>query len=142
MKTPAERPFTLTEARQAGLDYWHLRAKRYRRLGPATYVSAKQPDSDLLRLPAAACRLPARSAFSNWVPTRQGGRGLINLRQVALHAEPKAESVMETRLRMLLVLAGLPRPEAQVPVHDRYGRFVGRPDLFYPELRLGLEYDG
>ena len=82
------------------------------------------------------------SAFLNWVHTRQGGRGLINLRQVALHAEPKAESAMETRLRMLLVLAGLPRPEAQVPVHDRSGRFVGRPDLFYPELRIGLEYDG
>ena len=49
---------------------------------------------------------------------------------------------METRLRMLLVLSGLPRPAAQVPLHDRSGRFIGRPDLYYPEHRLGLEYDG
>jgi hypothetical protein len=49
---------------------------------------------------------------------------------------------METRLRMLIVLGGLPRPQAQVSVHDGRGRFLGRPDLYYPEHRLGLEYDG
>ena len=49
---------------------------------------------------------------------------------------------MESRLRMLLVLGGLPRPGAQVPIHDRWGRFVGRPDLFYEAQRLGIEYDG
>lgn len=48
---------------------------------------------------------------------------------------------METRLRMLVVLARLPRPEAQVPIYD--GRqFLGRIDLYYREQRLGLEYDG
>ena len=49
---------------------------------------------------------------------------------------------METRLRLLLVFAGLPRPEAQVRFHDSSGRFLGRPDLYYPTDRLGLEYDG
>ena len=49
---------------------------------------------------------------------------------------------METRLRMLLVLNGLPRPGVQVPIRDEKGGFVGRPDLYYPEHRLGLEYDG
>src|SRR5882672_11653190 len=49
---------------------------------------------------------------------------------------------METRLRMVMVLGGLPRPEAQVSVHDGRGRFLGQPDLYYPEHRLGLEYDG
>lgn len=49
---------------------------------------------------------------------------------------------METRLRMLLVTAGLPRPEAQVSIYDDAGLFVGRPDLFYPNARLGIEYDG
>lgn len=68
--------------------------------------------------------------------------GVANLRRVLDHAEPAAESPMETRLRMLLVLAGLPRPIAQVPVHNRVGRFVGRPDLLYRECKLGLEYDG
>ena len=43
---------------------------------------------------------------------------------------------------MLLVLAGLPRPEAQSVVRDRWRRFIGRLDLYYREARLGLEYDG
>jgi very-short-patch-repair endonuclease len=82
------------------------------------------------------------SAFRSWARSRRGGRGLVNLRRVADHAEPKSESQMETRLRMLLVLAGLPRPAAQVSIHDGKGRFIGRPDLYYEERRLGLEYDG
>ncbi|HEV2217673.1 MAG TPA: DUF559 domain-containing protein [Candidatus Dormibacteraeota bacterium] len=81
-------------------------------------------------------------AFQAWARTRKGGRGLVNLRRVADLAEPRSESPMETRLRMLLVLAGLPRPEAQVPIHSEDGSFVGRPDLYYVEHRLGIEYDG
>jgi len=36
----------------------------------------------------------------------------------------------------------MPRPLAQVPIHDRTGRFLGRPDLYYPDFRLAIEYDG
>jgi very-short-patch-repair endonuclease len=43
---------------------------------------------------------------------------------------------------MVIVLAGLPRPSVQVSIHDRWGRFVGRPDLYYEQHRLGIEYDG
>lgn len=68
--------------------------------------------------------------------------GVANLRRVAGFAEPATESPMESRLRMVLVLGGLPRPQAQVPLHDSQGRFVGRPDLYYPDHRLGIEYDG
>ena len=68
--------------------------------------------------------------------------GVRALRLVANYVEPAAESPMETRLRMLLVLAGLPRPEAQIAIRDRLHRFVGRPDLYYREKKLGLEYDG
>jgi len=74
---------------------------------------------------------------------RSGGKqGVHLLRRAANHAEPKAESQMETRLRMTLVLGGLPRPEAQVTIRDASGRPVGRLDLFYPAQRLGIEYDG
>jgi hypothetical protein len=69
-------------------------------------------------------------------------KGIVRLRRVTELAEPAAESPMETRLRLLLVLAGLPRPHAQVPLHDDRGRFLGRPDLYYPTERLCLEYDG
>ncbi len=56
-------------------------------------------------------------------------------------AEP-AESPMETRLRWLLIEAGLPRPQVQVDVRTEDGRFLGRADLFYPEARLVVEFDG
>lgn len=73
---------------------------------------------------------------------RAGRPGVVRLRQVAELAEPATESPMETRLRLLLVLNGLPSPLAQVDLHDRRGRFLGRADLYYPDSRLILEYDG
>ena len=74
--------------------------------------------------------------------TYEGSWGVKALRQVAWHAEPLTESPMETRLRMILVLDGLPRPQAQVSIYDDAGAFIGRPDLYYATERLGLEYDG
>jgi very-short-patch-repair endonuclease len=49
---------------------------------------------------------------------------------------------METRLRFLLIEAGLPRPEVQADLRDTDGRFIGRADLYYPQKRLVIEYDG
>ena len=81
-------------------------------------------------------------ALRNYVDNSASSYGVAKLRRVVANMEPRAESPMETRLRMLLVLGGLPRPEAQVAIHDPAGRFAGRPDLFYRAQRLGLEYDG
>jgi hypothetical protein len=49
---------------------------------------------------------------------------------------------METRLRLLLVLAGLPPPEPQLIVRDLEQNFVARADLGYPAELLIIEYDG
>jgi len=65
-----------------------------------------------------------------------GRRGAARLPQVVKLARPAAESPMETRIRLAIVLAGLPEPQLQVPV----GPY--RLDMAYPELRLGIEYDG
>jgi hypothetical protein len=78
----------------------------------------------------------------NYLADHPGAKGIARLRRVVELAEPKAESPMETRLRMLLVLARLPRPEVQVSIHDDKGRFLGRPDLFYRRQGLAIEYDG
>jgi very-short-patch-repair endonuclease len=78
----------------------------------------------------------------SWAESHAGRPGNSKLRRVIELAEPAAESQMESRLRMLLVLGGLPRPQAQVSIHDRCGRFIGRPDLYYASERLGIEYDG
>lgn len=86
--------------------------------------------------------LIARTDLSNWIESRSGRKGVQRARQVLELAEAGAESPMETRLRMLLVLNGLPRPELQSKICDETGSVIGRPDLFYREQRLGIEYDG
>jgi hypothetical protein len=77
-----------------------------------------------------------------YVTEHPGVKGVARLRRALDLAEPGAESPMETRLRMLLVLARLPRPEVQVSIHDDRGRFLGRPDLLYRKQGLAIEYDG
>lgn len=52
------------------------------------------------------------------------------------------DSPMETRLRLLIVLAGLPEPTVDFRVHDSFGKVIRRFDLSYPDLRLIVEYDG
>lgn len=74
--------------------------------------------------------------------TARGARGIRALQHVVELADPRAESVMESRLRLLLVLAGLPAPEVQYPVLDSHGFVVARLDLAYPQAKLAVEYDG
>ncbi|WP_375482528.1 endonuclease domain-containing protein [uncultured Mycobacterium sp.] len=71
-----------------------------------------------------------------------GVRGLVRLRQVLPLADGGAESPQETRTRLVLIDAGLPRPQTQIAVYDEYGDFVARIDMGYEEYRVGIEYDG
>jgi hypothetical protein len=49
---------------------------------------------------------------------------------------------MESRLRMLIVLAGLPEPQVNRIVWDGSANWNKRFDLCYPDLLLVIEYDG
>jgi hypothetical protein len=73
---------------------------------------------------------------------RRAWPGALLLNEVLLLAEPLAESPMETYLRLLLHDAGLPAAVAQYEIRDSAGRFLGRVDLAWPELRLAIEYEG
>ncbi|GAA3756303.1 hypothetical protein GCM10022225_46730 [Plantactinospora mayteni] len=87
-------------------------------------------------------RVVKPAALTDYLAARPGWPGVLLLREVLGLAEPLSESPMETRLRLLLVDAGLPVPIAQHDVYDARGRFVGRVDLAYPRLRIALEYEG
>jgi len=76
-----------------------------------------------------------------WADVHPRHRGVAKLRRAIDLAEPKAESPMETRLRLVLVLAGLPRPRVQVSLGNE-DTFLGRADLYYAGPRLIIEYDG
>jgi very-short-patch-repair endonuclease len=90
---------------------------------------------------AVRAGLTDAAALGRYAQAAQGRPGAGKLRSLAQFAAP-AESPMETRLRWLLIQAGLPRPEVQTNLHDSKGRFIGRADLYYPAAKLVLEYDG
>ncbi len=62
--------------------------------------------------------------------------------KAALYVRRGVDSPMESRLRMLIVLAGLPEPKVDVRLVNDDGTWRRRFDLCYPELRLIIEYDG
>lgn len=76
------------------------------------------------------------------VAEHRGTRGLVRLRQILPLVDGGAESPQETRTRLALIDAGLPRPQTQIRVCGDYGDFVARIDMGYDELRVGIEYDG
>lgn len=74
--------------------------------------------------------------------TRSTERHAVQARKAAAFVRERVDSPMETRLRMLLVLAGLPEPEVNRKVRDDHGNIVLRLDLCYPGVRVAVEYDG
>jgi len=64
------------------------------------------------------------------------------LRRTVRLADPRSESPMETRMRLELITARLPRPSVQAALRDATGNFIGRSDLYHPDRRLVIEYDG
>jgi hypothetical protein len=91
---------------------------------------------------ALHARLLTVAQLRTHVAAHTRARGIARVRRVLDFVEPKAESAMETRLRMILVLAGLPRPAVQISIRDEQERWLGRPDMLYRAQRLAIEYDG
>jgi len=86
--------------------------------------------------------LVSLSELETYLATHAGIKGIRRLRRAVKLAEPGSESPMETRLRMLLIRGRLPRPSVQSELCDSEGRLIGRVDLYYPDRRLAIEYDG
>jgi Protein of unknown function (DUF559) len=95
----------------------------------------------LLALPvldaALRCAACTEAELLAEVHRHAGLRRVRQARELVLLADPRAECVQESQLRLVLVDAGLPAPEPQVWVEDRY-----RIDLAYRHRRIGIEYDG
>jgi Protein of unknown function (DUF559) len=67
-----------------------------------------------------------------------GVRGVRRLRAALDSADGGAESPQETRVRLLLVGAGLPKPETQIEFRDLHIRI----DMGWREWKVAVEYDG
>jgi hypothetical protein len=72
----------------------------------------------------------------------RGRRGIRRARIALSLVDAGAESPRETWLRLLLMRAGFPPPQTQIPVYDEYGQLVAVLDLGWEHLKLAVEYDG
>jgi very-short-patch-repair endonuclease len=141
-----------------------------RRNGLRCYRTDMSP-ADLMQIEGIACTTPTRTSADllRWssppmslaVSDAMAAAGLIDAEQVlamlarwpghrfvaqarglAQWIEPRSESFGESWLRLRVLQAGFPRPTAQIAIQDDTGRTAYRLDLGWPDLKIGIEYDG
>jgi hypothetical protein len=71
-----------------------------------------------------------------------GARGLRQLRSALDLYDPGAASPKETWLRLLIIRAGYPRPQTQIPVLSPDGCRQYYLDMGWVDSELAVEYDG
>ncbi|GAB3538289.1 hypothetical protein GCM10027403_24320 [Arthrobacter tecti] len=84
----------------------------------------------------------SKDDLQRMIDRHPGKRGIRKARQALDLARVGSDSPPETMLRLALVHAGLPEPCVNLRVVDEYGVEHHQPDLSYPELKIGIEYDG
>jgi very-short-patch-repair endonuclease len=131
-----------------------VEASEITKAGPYSVTTAVRTAFDLVRwIPtlrekvvaidalAFACKIePAdvlRLRMLHW-----GARGARHIVPVLELSDARAESPMETRIRIALHEHGLPAPEIQFEVEVEAAGRVRRLDLAYPSVKLAIEYDG
>jgi hypothetical protein len=71
-----------------------------------------------------------------------GARACRRARAALRDIRAGTDSPMESRMRLVIVRAGLAEPVIGHTVIDPDGYFVGTPDLAYPAERIAIEYEG
>jgi hypothetical protein len=88
-------------------------------------------------LRSASC---TRDDLAAAAEAQSGLREVVRLRNLIPHADRRAESPMESRMRWRFIDGGLPPPDLQVPVGDgRQQRYL---DTGWGDRRVGAEFDG
>jgi hypothetical protein len=114
--------------------------------GPQTWLDLASvlPSDELVAVGDALYRdghLDA-SSLADRLDRAHGTRGVAHARMLAPLLTPLAASRPESLMRFWLVDEGLPAPEPQVPIVDRWGREVAHGDLGYREWKVLVEYEG
>jgi len=76
------------------------------------------------------------------VERHRGRRGLRRAREALDLVDSGAESPKETWLRLVIIRAGFPRPQSQIPIYNEYGVLVAEVDLGYENPKIAFEYEG
>jgi hypothetical protein len=72
----------------------------------------------------------------------RGRRAIRRARRILELVDGGAESPQETRLRLLYIRAGFPRPETQIRVYDEFGRIAAVVDMGWPDIMVAADYEG
>lgn len=71
-----------------------------------------------------------------------GRRGIARARRAADLFDAGAQSPKESWLRVVLIEAGLPRPQTQIRVLDEFGSVFAYLDMGWDDVEVAVEYDG
>ncbi|AYF78297.1 hypothetical protein D7D52_35740 [Nocardia yunnanensis] len=128
------------------------------------------PEEEIIEVGGLRCTAPARTAFDLARRQRFGAaielldslfhatgltaadveavaachphtRNCRNLPRVLSYVDGGAESIPETRTRLLLQRAGFPKPTTQIRI-ERDGIAFARIDMGWPRWKVGVEYEG
>jgi very-short-patch-repair endonuclease len=107
-------------------------------------IAARYPvDSAVAKIDALARASRFEFAEAESLAHRyKGRRGIRNARVALGLADPGAESPRETWLRLLLLRAGFPRPQTQIPVRNEYGSVIAELDMGWDDIHVAVEYEG
>jgi hypothetical protein len=99
--------------------------------------------SAVAKIDALARATKLKMADVELLAERYAGRRGIRRARVALKlVDGGAESPRETWLRLLLIRAGFPRPQTQIPVHNEYGVLVAVLDKGWEDIKVAADYEG
>jgi Protein of unknown function (DUF559) len=71
-----------------------------------------------------------------------GRKGVARARQAIELFDSGAQSPKESWLRVVLIQAGLPRPQTQIPVFNELGNAIAYLDMGWEDVKVAVEYDG
>lgn len=122
-----------------------LPARRGRFLRPVPALVAARSDLPLVELVVAADWI-VRAKRATLAQVREAlagatGRHCRRAHRVAELVRERVDSPQETRLRLMIVLAGLPEPECNIDLGDEWF-FIGRVDLYLRDWNIAVEYEG
>ncbi|ORA31503.1 type IV toxin-antitoxin system AbiEi family antitoxin domain-containing protein [Mycobacterium aquaticum] len=82
----------------------------------------------------------SKAELENALKEQRGRRGVVKVRELLPYADARAESPMESEMRLVFIDWGLPTPELQYEIHDLHGQ-LWRVDFAWPDYRVAAEYD-
>ena len=80
-------------------------------------------------------------ALAGTVDQMRGLHGVNRVRSLLSRCDGRAASPPETRLRLMLIRAGLPRPTPQLVIRNEYGEKIATADLGYEKQKVAIFYD-